>query len=232
VIRIARWFSPRQEDKGFTLMELLIAMGLFAVVMTLVSGAMIVMYHDVGKQQGQSNDLDGLRKATDLLDFQVRYANAISQPGVGATGTATYVEWQTGNGGQPQTCTQWRLDSSTSLLQYRTWPVSLSTAPVPTAWVTELVGAQAIPGTAIFATSALAPGATVSPTPTATTTASATPSSSSTGHADLVIAFADKHGNPSTVTQTYLTLAAQNTSGTATSSAVCNQTLSTGVTRP
>jgi prepilin-type N-terminal cleavage/methylation domain-containing protein len=115
------------DDQGFTLVELLATAALFSVFLLIFGAAVDVMYKDVRKQQGSSDGLDANRKAVQLLDKQIRYANAVTNPGLGTDGNP-YVEWRSGNTGQSQTCTQWRLNQTTHFLQWRTWTVPNTTA--------------------------------------------------------------------------------------------------------
>lgn len=216
------------NEEGFTLVELLVAMSIFAIVLALISSSVLVMEHALRKSQGQSDNLDASRKVIQLLDRQVRYANAITQPGVGATATSTYIEWRTGDtsgeGVQTQTCTQWRFDGAAGTLGYRTWavPAKKSDPTTATAWVNEAFGVVAVAGTPVFSTTAQ-PAATASPTATPAGSPSGDPSDS-LGHAEISFSFAIKHGgNPSTTSRSQVSLAAVNTSGIATGQAVCGQ---------
>ena len=226
----------RRADQGFTLVELLCAMFLFAVVLTIISGATISMVHSLRKQQGQSDNLDGSRKALELLDHQVRYANAVAVPGTNAAATAQYAEFQLGNTqpvGQPQTCDQWRLDTTTKLMQYRSWPaVAAGVAATTTTgsvsgggWVTQVTGAVQIGSTSVFTmTQAVAPAtsATASASPTPTPTASSTAPQGT--NATLTVTFATVHGVPATSTQNTVTLASVNATTPTTGVAVCAPT--------
>ncbi len=213
-------------DEGFTLVELLCAMFLFAVVLVLISSATLSMVHSLRKEQGQADNLDGARKALELLDHQTRYANAITQPGLGTSSTAQYIEFQTGNTvtaafpNPPQTCYQWRLNPTTQLLQYRSWPAVASTAAATSGgWQTQLTGAVVSGNTAVFATNALPVG-----TPAA---------KNGLLHASLTITFGAKHGNPSTTTTNTLTLTAVDTTSLATNTSVCTpSTIDGGADRP
>lgn len=211
----------RPED-GFTLVELLVSMMIFVIVLTLVFSGTMVMEHALRKAQGQSDNLDASRKVIQLLDRQVRYANAITQPGVGATPTSTYIEWQSGDTDQPQTCTQWRFDSAAGTLGYRTWavPTTQGGAVTATAWVNEAFGVAAVSGTPVFSTTAQ-PVATATPTPTATASGGLL---TSVSHAEVTVTFTIRHGgNPSTTSKSQVSLTAVNTDGTATGQAVCGQ---------
>lgn len=212
----------RRGEDGFTLVELLVSIFLFAIVLALVASATLVMEHGLRKSQGQSDNLDASRKVLLLLDRQVRYANAITQPGVGATPTASYIEWQSGDTNQPQTCTQWRYDSAGATLAYRTWQVPTVTGAsvTPTGWVPEAFGVSKVGSTSVFATTALPVG-------------TATPPGTTANHASVSVVFAVKHGaQPSTTSASQVTLTAVNTAGIATLKTVCNQTLTTGALRP
>lgn len=194
-------------DTGFTLVELLVAMMLFTVVLAIVTSGMLVMQRGLRKAQGQSDNLDASRTVIQLLDRQVRYANTITQPGPGATPTTTYIEWQTGDTNQPQTCTQWRFDSVAGTLGYRTWPVA---SPTPTAWTEKAFGVVAVSGTPVFATTALAVGQTAP--------------DNGPSHAGVTVVFAVRHGaDRSTTSKSQVTLTAINTNGIGTGSTVCNQ---------
>src|SRR3954453_7099763 len=110
----------RRDDAGYTLTELLVSMGIFALLLALVAAATTSMFGSLRKQTGQTDNLDSSRKVITLLDKQVRYANAITSPGTGSDGNF-YVEWRAGNTNQQQTSYQWRWVTTTKLLQYPSW---------------------------------------------------------------------------------------------------------------
>lgn len=194
------------HERGFTLIELLVSMTMFAVVLTLVSSALLVMQHSLRKQQGQSDDLDAGRKVISLLDHQVRYANTVRA--VSTTGTATYIAWQTGDTNQPQSCTLWRFDSAAQTLAYKTWDVvtSNNTAANISAWHPEALNVVAVGTQPVFST---APTSAVANT-----------------HTQTSFVFGIKHGNPSTVSANQVTLTAINSTDASASSIVCGQVTS------
>jgi prepilin-type N-terminal cleavage/methylation domain-containing protein len=239
--RRRRGSSRGPRDDGFTLVELICAMFLFAVVLALISSATLSMVRSLRKEQGQSDNLDGARKAIELLDHQVSYANAVSQPGT--TSTGQYIEFQILNQLSPtstvsptasgyiastQTCYQWRLNTVSSLLQYRAWTATTGAATTTTGgWVTEATGAVVSGSTPVFATNAQA-YASASATATATATATISPTAST-----ITVTFGVKHGNPSTTTQNAVSLTALNTGGLATTQSVCSPTsVDSGALRP
>jgi prepilin-type N-terminal cleavage/methylation domain-containing protein len=146
-MRFIRERHAAREDDGFTLIELMVSITLLAILMSLVTAAMLSMFTTVRKQQSSADAIDADRTVLQRLDRQVRFANAITSPGAGTTAGTTYVEWQTGNASQPKTCTQWRYASGK--FQARTW-IQGSSATTTTAWSTQIVGVSAIPGKKIF----------------------------------------------------------------------------------
>jgi prepilin-type N-terminal cleavage/methylation domain-containing protein len=119
-----------KDERGFTLTELLVSMGIFALLLA----------------------LDNSRKVVTLLDKQVRYANAINTPGTGTDGNF-YVEFRVGNTNQQQTCYQWRWVTTAKTLQYRTWMPDLfggAGTPAATSWVSIGTGVSKSGATPIF----------------------------------------------------------------------------------
>jgi len=197
----------RRDDGGFTLMELIVAIGLLSILMAIVTTAIVSMFQTVRKQQGQADAIDQIRFVVDKLDKSVRYANAINTPAVGATAGITYVEWRAGNltgaTNFDQTCTQWRFDSTTGLLQSRSWIEGQS--GTLTAWFTQATGISQNGSNPVFAA----------------------PVSSATGAAaqtkqQLQIWFNATNGVQQTTTRTTkVTFTAQNTTSSAVAAGKC-----------
>lgn len=190
------------------MVELLVSMFMFALVMSLISSAVLVMFHSLRKQQGQSDDLDAGRKVVTLLDHQVRYANTVRT--VSTSGTATYIAWQTGDTNQPQSCTLWRFDSAAQTLAYKTWDIVTATNPSSAAnvsvWHPQAIHVVAIGSNPVFSTI---------PTSTVATT-----------HTQASFLFGIKNGNPSTVSANQVTLTAINSADASASSSACGQVTS------
>ena len=112
----------RDGDSGFTLTELLVSMAIFAIVITVFMGAMVSITHATARAQEVANAGDSVRMAFQMLDRQIRYAEAINSPGVGSSG-AHYFEFLTSaqRDGELPLCTQWRFDPVEGTLAYRTW---------------------------------------------------------------------------------------------------------------
>lgn len=111
---------PQSGEEGFSLIELLVVLGLFSVLIALLTSASALMFKDVRRQQGQSDTLDAGRRVVAVLDKQVRYANAVNTPSTAADGSQ-YVEWrQVEAATGQQTCVQWRWYAPGKRLEYRT----------------------------------------------------------------------------------------------------------------
>ena len=178
---------------AFTLIELLVTMGLFSIILAVFGAGVDVMFKDVRRSQGQSDNLDGSRRVVQLMDKQVRYANAINPPGAGAVAGATYVEWRQGLDGKRQTCVQWR-SSPDGTLAYRTWKPILATGQTleTTPFVVRADGVTPPASGAVFAL------------PTAVELMSLTKQK-------LTVAFRSTHGKPALTTDTRVSLTALNT---------------------
>jgi Tfp pilus assembly protein PilW len=140
----------RNSDEGTSLIELLVVMIVFTMILAIITSAIITMQRQTQTETGQANNLDASRKVIELLDRSVRYANGITAPGIGTDGSL-YVEWETGNAGQQQTCTQWRWVSVGGAMQWRTWKVGINT---PTSWATAAIGMSQVGATPIFSIAA------------------------------------------------------------------------------
>lgn len=128
-----RQLRPR-DDSGMTLVELLVAMGIFSVVLAVFGAGVVSMTRSTARVSATSNVTNEARRAFSLLDKQVRYATAINSPTV--VGNKGYVEFLTDATGttsagseKPSLCTQWRLDGDADVLQYRTWDVGGTAKP-------------------------------------------------------------------------------------------------------
>jgi prepilin-type N-terminal cleavage/methylation domain-containing protein len=201
----------RNDDRGFSLIELLVSMVILAILMSVVVAATTTMYRNLRKSTGATDVLDVSRKVVSALDKQVRYANAVTASGAGPSG-ATYVEWRTGNSSQQQTCTQWRFDPVATTFAYRQWQPMLtlsspSVASTLTGWRVEGKGIG-LPAT----------GSLFSLT---STTGAGAPST----HQQLTVAFTTTAGlQPKSTNRTQVSFTAVNTANaTVPGSSVCNE---------
>lgn len=132
------------DDAGFTLVELLVAMGLFLVLLTVFGAAVAAMTDDVRKTQGISEATDNVRLAFDRFDKQVRYSYAINP--ATRVGNDWYVEFDTVDVNGNRICRQWRLSAADQDLQQRSWPAGTAPASAP-AWSTVAAGVINDPST-------------------------------------------------------------------------------------
>ncbi|HTW19065.1 MAG TPA: prepilin-type N-terminal cleavage/methylation domain-containing protein [Mycobacteriales bacterium] len=194
----------QRSDEGTSLIELLVVMIIFTMIMAIITTAIVNMMRESRRQNGQSNDMSAARKVITLLDHSARYANAITAPGTGTDGNF-YFEFQTGNTGQQQTCTQWRWVSAGGKLQWRTWQPPLTGTGTVTAtnWSTAAIGISQVGSTPVFSIS---------------------PTSSADAKEELTVTFTATSGAPSTSSNSQVTLTAINsTSDTAPTTATCTQ---------
>lgn len=106
----------RSRDAGYTLVELLVAMGIFTIVLAIVMGGIMVMTVDLRKTSNQTDASDQVRNAVLRMERQVRYADSIVPPKL--SGSDWYVAFETKASGQ-NLCQGYRLLGATDLLQYR-----------------------------------------------------------------------------------------------------------------
>jgi type II secretory pathway pseudopilin PulG len=194
----------RNSDEGTSLIEMLVVMIVFTMIMAIITGAIASMMRQERKETGQTNNLNSSRKVIELLDHTARYANAVTTPGTGTDGSY-YFEFQTGNAGQQQTCTQWRWVPTGGLLQWRTWQPPLTGIGSVTAssWSTAAIGMSKVGTTPIFGI---------------------TPLSASDTKEQLNVTFNATSGSPSTSSVSQVTLTAINSaSSSAPSTATCTQ---------
>ncbi|MEO7015734.1 MAG: type II secretion system protein, partial [Leifsonia sp.] len=134
---MAEMARPRHEE-GYTLFELIVAMGIFSVFLSLLVTSIISITHASTRVQAVSGSTNGALIAFQALDREIRYADSINFPGTGTDG-ARYVEFRTPAedtvAGQT-VCTQWRYDPVAQIVQQRSW-VDASGA-IATVWHTEL----------------------------------------------------------------------------------------------
>lgn len=110
------------RESGLTLVELVVAMSIFTIVLSIYFGALISMSHTTVRAQDGVDASDALRATFNTLDHQVRYATSINWPVTGSSG-AWYVELEATNlpNGEKPMCYQWRLNPTTNVLSMRTW---------------------------------------------------------------------------------------------------------------
>lgn len=84
---------PAAGDQGFSLIEVLVSLGILSVVMIVVLGATVQIYSAVNRTEGTAFARDQLANSFRRLDKELRYASWVSTPG--QVGTRWYLEYAT-----------------------------------------------------------------------------------------------------------------------------------------
>lgn len=108
-------------DSGMTLTELIVAMGIFTMVLVVSLAAVVTMSQTTVRAQVTSDTTSQIRTVFQRFDKELRYASEINSPG--ASSGDYYVEYLV-----PATvadsdsmCVQWRYETDADELQRRTW---------------------------------------------------------------------------------------------------------------
>jgi prepilin-type N-terminal cleavage/methylation domain-containing protein len=123
---------PPKDDRGYTLIELMMAMVCMSILLTLVTSAIIQIYHSVNSVDSLSTAQTQVDTTFVRLDKELRYARGISTPGT-VNGDA-YVEYLL-SADSVDTCVELRLHTVTGELQRRQWTKNV-TPLTPTGWQT------------------------------------------------------------------------------------------------
>lgn len=119
-------------DRGTTLVEVVAGMTIMMVCGAIFTGAVVTLHTVTNRAQAITNSATQNNQVYQSLDKTVRYAAAITTPGLGAgVGSARswYVEMRDTTSGV-EVCTQLRLHTESQQLQRRTWsPSTLVTPP-------------------------------------------------------------------------------------------------------
>ena len=113
---------PRdRDDAGFSIIELIAAMAVFAVLLLVFAKAIGLMTVTTARVTANTNSATQMRQATDLLSRQLGVAAATNSPV--KVGSVWYLEFETDAvaAGTDPVCTQWRYTAATGRLEYRTW---------------------------------------------------------------------------------------------------------------
>ncbi|TQK75601.1 prepilin-type N-terminal cleavage/methylation domain-containing protein [Rarobacter incanus] len=121
-------------DKGMTLVELIVAMGILTVVLAIFMAGVVSMVKTTVRSETATTANDQMRNVFQRMDREIRYASDINRPGI--VSGKQYVEYRyvdDQNEGVA-TCVQWRYDSSAGELQRREWTEG-KTSTI-TSWIT------------------------------------------------------------------------------------------------
>lgn len=122
------------DDRGMTLVELLVAMSIFTVVVAVFLSGVVGLTRSTVRNSNEADVAADLRRVFAQVDRTVRYADAVNYPGTAASG-AWYVEVRSSTQrGKPPVCTQWRWTPATTTgrLEVRSW--TASAAPTAASW--------------------------------------------------------------------------------------------------
>ncbi|GAA2660567.1 prepilin-type N-terminal cleavage/methylation domain-containing protein [Paractinoplanes durhamensis] len=123
---------PPRNDDGVSLVELLVAIALMAMVGAMFTGGILQIYKSVNKADSAYTAQTQVNSAFSRLDSEIRYSRSVSTPA--KVSGDFYVEYLV-ELNDVDTCVELRLRTSTSELQRRSW--SQGVTPVtPTGWTT------------------------------------------------------------------------------------------------
>ena len=112
-----------ENDSGYTLVELIVSMGVFMIFIVLMLGTTVALAQNASRTQLIAESSNGSLVVFGKLDRQARYADSINYPGAGPSGNR-YIEFRTpGNSSASgvTTCTQWRFSPSLEKIDTRQW---------------------------------------------------------------------------------------------------------------
>ncbi|EPR76433.1 Prepilin-type cleavage/methylation-like protein [Leifsonia rubra CMS 76R] len=128
--------SEDPDDSGFTLTELIVAVGVFTLFMAMMVSTVVVLSHGATRTQLVGQSTNSAITMFGALDRQVRYSDAINYPGPGVSGNR-YVEFRTPAESTVSQviplCTQWKFDPTASTISSRSWNDTPSSTATP--WV-------------------------------------------------------------------------------------------------
>jgi prepilin-type N-terminal cleavage/methylation domain-containing protein len=136
-LRLAR------DERGVTLLELMVAMGIMAVVITALLGVLGQALTSLSTQTIRSNDEDQARLAVEELDREIRSGNLLYDPAletgpvgsdvVGGMSMRVYTQTNADTRDPGNRCVQWRINS-TGQLQRRDWSINWATDGQVSGW--------------------------------------------------------------------------------------------------
>jgi prepilin-type N-terminal cleavage/methylation domain-containing protein len=112
-------------DEGLTLVELLVAMMILGIVMTVMTSVLISIQRAVVTQDNRSTNLDQARLALQTIDRQVRSGNLLYNPNIESPAyfqIRIYTQSNAPTYGAAR-CVVWQINSSQQLIT-RSWPAN------------------------------------------------------------------------------------------------------------
>jgi prepilin-type N-terminal cleavage/methylation domain-containing protein len=111
--------GSREAESGITLIEMVVAMSLMSILMSIFVTAVVQMYRTANHTEATSRTQSQVALAFMRLDREIRYAGGVTEPK--GYGSDWYVEYLTTNVAEPL-CTRLRLSGGTGRLERLTWP--------------------------------------------------------------------------------------------------------------
>lgn len=108
------------DERGTTMVEVVVAMTIMSIAGAIFVTGIVSLSRTTNHAQALTNSASNTNQAYQALDRMVRYASAISTPGVSTGKKYWYVELQDTTGGE-ELCTQLTIDIAKQQLQKRTW---------------------------------------------------------------------------------------------------------------
>lgn len=139
------WAAPAQDDddpeSGFTLMELIVSIGIFTVFLVMLLSTTVTLAQNTTRTQLTAEATNSALVVFGRLDRQARYADSVNFPVTGPSGSR-YIEFRTpatSSASGVTLCTQWKFTPSTGLLESRQWNDGASSAPAFTTAMTNVI---------------------------------------------------------------------------------------------
>ena len=120
---VRRRIRGEDRERGTSLMEMIVGMGLMGVFLAVFTASMLSVYKASNHTESVTVSSGQLNAAFLRLDKLIRYASAISTPTSSPNAAGNYyVEIQSTNTGST-VCTQLQLNTGTTVLSQRSWQV-------------------------------------------------------------------------------------------------------------
>lgn len=126
-------YAAETDDRGSTLMELVVGMALLAIFLSIFTGVMLMMSRSVGKVEAAAGSAKQVDSVFLLLDRTLHYADAIGVPGRAGATNDWHVEFETTTDSVHR-CTQLRVHGTA--FQQRSWTTDGTAYASVSAWTT------------------------------------------------------------------------------------------------
>ncbi|THG30427.1 prepilin-type N-terminal cleavage/methylation domain-containing protein [Glaciibacter flavus] len=122
---------PRMNERGFTLIEMMISVSIFAVFVAIFIASVVGLARGTTAARVTAESSSGVLTVFQNIDRQVRWSDAINRPGTGASGS-TYVEFQlpaSSSADNTTRCVQYRYDPAQGIIASRIWVTGVTPLP-------------------------------------------------------------------------------------------------------